>query len=94
VSLCFRAPQSVIIDVLRGLNAIFGEYQNLKHTPWKYIMVRLESIYHSTINQGLCEIAFHQQNKIRLTSLAREVLFEGDKVQLTTVQKLTRRKQN
>jgi ATP-dependent DNA helicase RecQ len=26
------------------------------------------------INQGLCEIAFHQQNKIRLT----EVLFEGD----------------
>jgi ATP-dependent DNA helicase RecQ len=39
------------------------------------------------INQGLCEIAFHQQNKIRLTSLAREVL-EGDKVQLTTVQKI------
>jgi hypothetical protein len=39
---------------------------------------------------NLCEIAFHQQNKIRLTSLAREVLFEGDKVQLT-VQKLTRR---
>jgi ATP-dependent DNA helicase RecQ len=41
------------------------------------------------INQGLCEIAFHRQNKIRLTSLAREVLFEGDKVQLTTVSKLT-----
>jgi ATP-dependent DNA helicase RecQ len=49
-------------------------------------MVRLESIYHSINQSGLCEIAFHQQNKIRLTSLAREVLFEGDKVQLTTVQ--------
>jgi ATP-dependent DNA helicase RecQ len=43
------------------------------------------------INQGLCEIAFHQQNKI-LTSLAREVLFEGDKVQLTTVQKINTEK--
>jgi ATP-dependent DNA helicase RecQ len=43
------------------------------------------------INQGLCEIAFHQQNKIRLT-LAREVLFEGDKVQLTTVQKINTEK--
>jgi ATP-dependent DNA helicase RecQ len=40
------------------------------------------------INLGYCEIAFHKQNKIRLTSLAKKVLFEGEKVQLTTVQKI------
>jgi ATP-dependent DNA helicase RecQ len=34
----------------------------------------------------------HFINKIRLTSLAREVLFEGDKVQLTTVQKINTEK--
>jgi ATP-dependent DNA helicase RecQ len=33
------------------------------------------------INLGYCEIAFHKQNKIRLTSLAKKVLFEGEKVQ-------------
>jgi ATP-dependent DNA helicase RecQ len=31
------------------------------------------------INLGYCEIAFHKQNKIRLTSLAKKVLFEGEK---------------
>jgi ATP-dependent DNA helicase RecQ len=41
------------------------------------------------INLGYCEIAFHKQNKIRLTSLAKKV-FEGEKVQLTTVQKIYR----
>jgi ATP-dependent DNA helicase RecQ len=43
------------------------------------------------INLGYCEIAFHKQNKIRLTSLAKKVLFEGRKVQLTTVQKINTR---
>jgi ATP-dependent DNA helicase RecQ len=43
------------------------------------------------INLGYCEIAFHKQNKIRLTSLAKKVLFEGEKVQLTTVQKINTR---
>jgi ATP-dependent DNA helicase RecQ len=45
------------------------------------------------INLGYCEIAFHKQNKIRLTSLAKKVLFEGEKVQLTTVQKINIEKQ-
>jgi ATP-dependent DNA helicase RecQ len=45
------------------------------------------------INLGYCEIAFHKQNKIQLTSLAKKVLFEGEKVQLTTVQKINIEKQ-
>ena len=90
-------PLPVIVDFLRGSkNAYIYEkgYQNLKTYAvgsdiswydWNQYIIQL-------INQGLCEIAFHQQNKIRLTSLAREVLFEGEKVQLTTVQKVNTEK--
>jgi ATP-dependent DNA helicase RecQ len=87
-------PLPVIVDFLRGSKNAYifeKEYQNLKtygigaDISWydcnQYII--------QLINQGYCEIAFDQQNKIRLTTLAREVLFEGDKVQLTTVQKNT-----
>ncbi|SDX84556.1 DNA helicase RecQ [Flavobacterium degerlachei] len=85
-------PLPVIVDFLRGSKNAYifeKEYQNLKTYAvgadiswydWNQYIIQL-------INQGYCEIAFHQQNKIRLTTLAREVLFEGDKVQLTTVQK-------
>jgi ATP-dependent DNA helicase RecQ len=85
-------PLPVIVDFLRGSKNAYifeKEYQNLKTYAvgsdiswydWNQYIIQL-------INQGYCEIAFHQQNKIRLTSLAREVLFEGDKVQLTTVVK-------
>lgn len=87
-------PLPIIVDFLRGSKNAYifeKEYQNLKTYAvgadiswydWNQYIIQL-------INQGYCEIAFHQQNKIRLTTLAREVLFEGDKVQLTTVQKNT-----
>jgi ATP-dependent DNA helicase RecQ len=90
-------PLPIIIDFLRGSKNAYifeNEYQNLKTYAigsdiswydWNQYIIQL-------INQGLCEIAFHRQNKIRLTSLAREVLFEGDKVQLTTVQKINTEK--
>jgi ATP-dependent DNA helicase RecQ len=90
-------PLPVIIDFLRGSKNAYifeNEYQNLKTYAvgsdtswydWNQYIIQL-------INQGLCEIAFHRQNKIRLTALAREVLFEGDKVQLTTVQKISTEK--
>jgi ATP-dependent DNA helicase RecQ len=87
-------PLPVIVDFLRGSKNAYifeKEYQNLKTYAigsdiswfdWNQYIIQL-------INQGYCEIAFHQQNKIKLTSLAPEVLFEGEKVQLTTVQKAT-----
>ncbi|MDZ4330192.1 MAG: DNA helicase RecQ [Flavobacterium sp.] len=86
-------PLPVIIDFLRGSkNAYIYEkqYQNLKTYgvgvdlswfDWNQYLIQL-------INLGYCEIAFHKQNKIRLTALAKKVLFEGEKVQLTTVQKI------
>ncbi|RTY86325.1 DNA helicase RecQ [Flavobacterium sp. GT3R68] len=89
-----REPLPVIIDFLRGSkNAhIFeNEYQHLKTYgigadiswyDWNQYLIQL-------INLGYCEIAFHQQNKIRLTAFASKVLFDGEKVQLTAVQKIS-----
>jgi ATP-dependent DNA helicase RecQ len=87
-------PLPVIIDFLRGSKNAYifeKEYQNLKtygvgHDiswyDWNQYLIQL-------INLGYLEIAFHQQNKIRLTSFAKKVLFDGEKVQLTTVQKIS-----
>ena len=92
-------PLPVIIDFLRGSKNAYifeKEYQNLKTYgvgidlswfDWNQYLIQL-------INLGYCEIAFHQQNKIRLTSFAKKVLFEGEKVQLTTVHKINIDKQD
>ncbi len=86
-------PLPVIVDFLRGSKnaSIYDKgYQNLKTYgvgtdlswyDWNQYMIQL-------INLGYCEIAFHQQNKIRLTVFAKKVLYEAEKVQLTTVQKI------
>jgi ATP-dependent DNA helicase RecQ len=83
----------VIVDFLRGSKnaSIYDKaYQNLKTYgvgadiswyDWNQYLIQL-------INLGYCEIAFHQQNKIKLTPFAKMVLFDGEKVQLTTVQKM------
>jgi len=87
----------VIVDFLRGSKnaSIYDKgYQNLKTYgvgadiswyDWNQYLIQL-------INLGYCEIAFHLQNKIKLTPFAKKVLFEGEKVQLTTVQKITKDK--
>ncbi|MEM8521240.1 DNA helicase RecQ [Flavobacterium sp. PL12] len=86
-------PLPVIIDFLRGSKNAYiyeKEYQHLKTYgvgadlswfDWNQYLIQL-------INLGYCEIAFHQQNKIRLTAFAKKVLFEREKVQLTNVHKI------
>jgi len=86
-------PMPVIVDFLRGSKNAYiyeKEYQNLKSYniggdiswyDWNQYLIQL-------INLGYCEIAFHDQNKIRLTSLAKNVLFRGEKVELSKVQKI------
>jgi ATP-dependent DNA helicase RecQ len=86
-------PIGVIIDFLRGSKNAYiyeKEYQNLKTYnigndiswfDWNQYLIQL-------INLGYCEIAFHEQNKIKLTDFAKKVLFEGEKVRLTTIQKM------
>ncbi|WP_306350045.1 DNA helicase RecQ [Flavobacterium sp. '19STA2R22 D10 B1'] len=84
----------VIVDFLRGSKnaSIYDNgYQNLKTygighdiawQDWNQYLIQL-------INLGYCEIAFHKQNKIRLTAFAKKVLFEGEKVQLTKAHPIT-----
>jgi len=85
----------VIIDFLRGSKnaSIYDKgYQDLKTYgvgsdiswhDWNQYLIQL-------INLGYCEIAFHQQNKIKLTPFAKKVLFDGEKIKLTTVQKINK----
>ncbi|MBW4361860.1 DNA helicase RecQ [Flavobacterium taihuense] len=85
----------IVVDFLRGSKNVYifeKGYQNLKTYgvgadiswyDWNQYLIQL-------INLGYCEIAFHQQNKIKLTPFANKVLFEGEKVQLTTVQKINK----
>ena len=85
-----QEPISVVIDVLRGSqNAVILEkgYQNIKTygiandiswRDWQQYIIQL-------INLGYVEIAFHDQNKLQLTSIAKNVLFENEKVRLADV---------
>ena len=78
----------VVIDVLRGaLNATILDkgYDKLKShgvgkeiswRDWQQYLIQL-------INQGFCEIAFHKNNALRLTSFSNKVLFEKEVVYLT-----------
>lgn len=77
-----------VIDVLRGAHnaAILDKgYDTLKShgvgkeiswRDWQQYLIQL-------INQGYCEIAFHKNNALRLTSFSKKVLFEKEQVHLT-----------
>ncbi|WP_029033230.1 DNA helicase RecQ [Salinimicrobium terrae] len=85
-----QEPVSMVIDVLRGAQnaqvlekgyqqlSTYGIANEVSWRDWQQYMIQL-------INQGFLEIAFHDKNKIRLTSLAKNVLFEGEKVSLAEV---------
>ena len=93
-----QEPIGTVIDVLRGAqNAIVVDqgYQNLKTygigrdiawRDWQQYIIQL-------INQGYLEIAFHQNNKLKLTALSKKVLFEGEKVSLAHLKELEKVKQ-
>ena len=78
----------MVIDVLRGarnMNVLNKQYDKVKTygiaaditwKDWQQYMIQL-------INRGYCEIAFHQNNELKLTEFAKKVLFENEKVLLT-----------
>ena len=81
-------PAGIVIDVLRGAQnaAILSKnYQRIKtygagrETAWRDWQHYLTQL----INQGFCEIAFHRQNALQLTEVAKKVLFEKEKIWLT-----------
>ena len=85
-----------VIDVLRGSQnaTIYNKgYQELKTygigkdiswKDWQQYIIQL-------INQGYLEIAFHEKNKLKTTSLARKVLFEQEKVELANLIELEKK---
>ena len=81
---------ATIVDVLRGSqNANIQEknYQQLstygigKEASWKDWQQYLIQM----TNQGLIEIAFHENSRLRLTELSKKILFEKQKVQLAHI---------
>ena len=77
-----------VIDVLRGANnatILDKKYNKLKShgigkdiswRDWQQYIIQL-------INQGFCEIAFHKNNALQLTSFSKKVLFKNAQVHLT-----------
>ncbi|MGY6647639.1 DNA helicase RecQ [Wenyingzhuangia sp. IMCC45574] len=83
-----KEPLNVVVDFLRGSqNAAIldNNYNQLKtygvakDIPWKDLQQYMVQL----INQGYFEIAFHENNALKLNELSKEVLFNGMKVSLT-----------
>ena len=88
-----REPIGTLVDFLRGSQnaAIYDKgYQNLKtygiakDVSWRDVQQYIVQL----VNLGYCEIAFHQNNALKFSTLAKNVLFNGAKVRLTTVTKV------
>ncbi|MGM1054490.1 MAG: DNA helicase RecQ [Bacteroidota bacterium] len=85
-----KEPITLLIDVLRGAQneaVLEKDYNQLKTygigreiswRDWQQYIIQL-------INLGYIEIAFHKHNHLQLTLHAKEVLFEGGKVQLAKI---------
>lgn len=85
-----KEPLGMLVDFLRGSQnaAIFEKgYSALKtygvanDISWR----DLQQYVIQLINLGYCEIAFHENNALKLTTFSKKVLFEKEKVRLTTV---------
>lgn len=83
-------PIGILVDFLRGSQnaAIYDKgYQHLKtygivkDVSWR----DLQQYVIQTINLGYCEIAFHENNALKLSELAKKVLFENEKVDFAKI---------
>lgn len=84
-----KEAMGTVIDVLRGAkNAAvldknydklktYGVGNDVSWRDWQHYLIQLT-------NQGYCQIAFHLNNSLQLTDFSNKVLFDGEKVQLTT----------
>lgn len=87
-----RASLNLLIDVLRGaqnaavmesgFQAIktYGAGKETSWNDWQQYIVQM-------INQGFIEIAFHEQNHLKIMPQGKEVLFDGRKVSLAVIPK-------
>ncbi len=92
-------PVGTVIDILRGAQntlVLDKGYQNIKTygiakdiswRDWQQYIIQL-------INQGYLEIAFHQNNKLKLTALSKKVLFQDEKISLAHLAEFEKMKEN
>ena len=85
-----KEPITLLIDVLRGAQneavlekkydqlKTYGIEREISWRDWQQYIIQL-------INLGYIEIAFHKHNHLQLTLIAKQVLFEGGKVQLAKI---------
>jgi ATP-dependent DNA helicase RecQ len=83
-----KEPMGMVIDVLRGSansNVLEKGYDTLKSygigrdltaLDWQQYIIQL-------MNQGYCELAFHEHNSLKMTPLSHQVLFDDRKVKMT-----------
>ncbi len=88
-----KAPINLLVDVLRGANnasvidsgfdkiKTYGSGKKTSWSDWQQYIIQL-------INQGLLEIAFHENNHLKLTAQSHEVLFNNKPVQLAVIPKI------
>ncbi|WP_139959102.1 DNA helicase RecQ [Flavicella sediminum] len=85
-----KEPLGTLVDFLRGSQnaSIYDKgFQQLKtygvarDISWR----DLQQYVIQLINLGYCEIAFHENNALKLTEFSKKVLFDKEKVRLTTV---------
>ncbi len=85
-----KEPLGTLVDFLRGAqnSSIYDKgYQNLKtygvasDISWR----NLQQYVIQLVNLGYCEIAFHENNALKLTDFSKKVLFEKEEVRLTQV---------
>ncbi len=82
-----QEAMGMVLDVLRGsqnAQVVDKGYQTLKtfgaakDIPWK----DLQQYVIQLLNQGVLEIWFHENGRLVLTPLAKQILFKGKKVRL------------
>ncbi|MGM0634821.1 MAG: DNA helicase RecQ [Bacteroidota bacterium] len=83
-----KEPIKTIIDVLRGAQNMkilekkytqlktFGVGKDISWKDWQHYITQL-------INQGYCDLAFHDHNNLKLNSISKQVLFENKAVWLS-----------
>ncbi len=88
-----------IIDVLRGAQTAtildkqytqlktYGAGKDISWQHWQYYLIQL-------MNQGYIEIAFHENNALKLTERSKKVLFEHEKVPLSSPVELEKKKKS
>lgn len=84
-----KEAMGTVIDFLRGAkNAAilsknyqvlktYGVGKDISWKDWQYYIVQL-------VNQGYCQIAFHQHNAMQLNEFSKKILFEGEKIAFTS----------